>query len=245
MMNEPVEINGIKIDITDYRGLSSLISNAISTGENIKIGYANANTINLSYRNHRLKEYLGSFDFIHPDGAGIKAAINFLYPGAYKITRFTGSDFYPVFINNSIKNNYKLFFFGHTDDVLSKIPLTHKELKICGMQEGYDYDNNKLIADINASKPDILIIGLGTPLQEKWVFENKSKINVKVIICTGEGIRVFAGIKQRGPVLLRKLGLEWLYRFNTSPLKYFNRYIIGNPLFLYRIIILKMRKLRA
>ena len=245
MKNEPAEINGIRIDITDYHELNSLISKAISEEKSLKIGYANANTINLSYSIQRLKEYLGSFDLIHPDGAGIKAAVRFLHQGKYNITRFTGSDFYPYLISNSVNNKYKLFFFGHTNDVLGKIPLNQKELVICGMQEGYSYDNNKLIEDINISKPDILIIGLGTPLQEKWVFENSAKINVKVIICTGEGIRVFAGIKRRGPVFLRKLGLEWLYRFSTSPLKYFNRYIIGNPLFLYRIIILKMRKLRA
>jgi len=243
MKSESVNINGIEIDITDYSILLQLINSAIDQNQKLCIAYANANSVNFSYINPEFKNYLQKFDIIHPDGIGIKLAINFLRTGFYKGSRFTGSDFYPLLTADAIKHNRKLFFFGNSEEVLNKISGNNHGLQIAGLQNGYNFEDEKVIAQINSSMSDILIIGLGTPLQEKWIAEHREHINCRVMICVGDGISVFAGTRQRGPVLLRAIGMEWLFRLMSSPLKYFKRYIIGNPLFLYRIIMLKMRKL--
>jgi len=243
MKSESVNINGIEIDITDYSHLLQQINEAISENRTLYIAYANANSVNISFGQPELKSYLKKFDIIHPDGIGTKFAINFLRPGFYKGSRFTGSDFYPHLTADAIKHNRKLFFFGNTEEVLNKISGNNHGLQIAGLHNGYNFENEKVITQINASKADVLIVGLGTPLQEKWIAEHRERINCRVMICVGDGISVFAGTRQRGPALLRAIGMEWLYRLMSSPLKYFKRYIIGNPLFLYRIIILKMRKL--
>ena len=243
MKSPSVNINGIKIDITDYSILLQQINSAIDQNRNLCIAYSNANSVNFSYNNPEFKNYLRKFDITHPDGIGIKLAINFLCPGLYKGSRFTGSDFYPLLTADAIKHNRKVFFFGNTEEVLSKISGNNNGLQIAGLHNGYNFEDEKVIAQINASMTDVLIIGLGTPLQEKWIAEHRERISCRVIICVGEGISVFAGTRQRGPVFLHTIGMEWLYRLLSSPLKYFKRYIIGNPLFLYRIIILKMRKL--
>jgi N-acetylglucosaminyldiphosphoundecaprenol N-acetyl-beta-D-mannosaminyltransferase len=88
-----------------------------------------------------------------------------------------------------------------------------------------------------------LIIGLGQPLQEKWINDNHAQLNASVLIAVGDGIKVFAGEKRRGPLFMRKLGLEWLIRLFFNPFKYFNRYMVGIPVFLYRIIRAKLSKL--
>jgi N-acetylglucosaminyldiphosphoundecaprenol N-acetyl-beta-D-mannosaminyltransferase len=243
MKSPSVNINGIKIDITDYSILLQQINSAIDQNRKLCIAYANANSVNFSYNNPEFKNYLQKFDIIHPDGIGIKLAINFLRPGLYKGSRFTGSDFYPLLTADAIKHNRKVFFFGNTDEVLSKISGYNHGLQITGLQNGYNFEDEKVIARINASKADVLIVGLGTPLQEKWIAKHSDNISCRVVICVGDGISVIAGTRQRGPVLMRAIGMEWFHRLLSSPLKYFKRYIIGNPLFLYRIIILKMRKL--
>ena len=243
MKSPSVNINGINIDITDYSMLLQQINSAIDQNRKLCIAYANANSVNISYGQPELKSYLKKFDTIHPDGIGINLAINFLRPGLYKGSRFTGSDFYPLLTADAIKHNRKVFFFGNTDEVLSKISDHNHGLQIAGLHNGYNFEKEKVITQINSAKADVLIVGLGTPLQEKWIAEHSKRINCRVIICVGDGISVFADTRQRGPVLLRAIGMEWLYRLLSSPLKYFKRYIIGNPLFLYRIIILKMRKL--
>lgn len=243
----PVEkniiINKVKIDNIGYTGLTALIHQAIDTKKQISIAYANANTINLTYKDKKLIDTLNSFDIIHPDGSGVYFASRYLYKDSGLQQKFTGSDLYPILAEYAINNNWKIFFFGHDDDTLSRISQNIPGLIITGMHNGYVYNDLEIINQINSSQSDILIVGLGTPLQENWVNKFKDKLNCKVIICVGDGIKVFAGNKKRGPTLLRKFGLEWLARYSTNPIKYFKRYIIGNPLFLYRIIILKMRKL--
>ncbi|MEO8514783.1 MAG: WecB/TagA/CpsF family glycosyltransferase [Ignavibacteria bacterium] len=240
---DKIIINDIGIDNTTYAGLLSEIQSGIELSKQVSVAYANANTINLTYSNSSLRDVLNSFDIVHPDGVGVYLASRYLYGKNGLSVRFNGSDFYPLLAELAAINKWKVFFFGHDDDTLSKIKHRLPDMIIGGMQNGYTYNNTELINAINSSGCDILIIGLGTPKQENWVNEAKDKLNCKVIICVGDGIKVFAGSIKRAPKFLRKSGLEWFWRLSLNPFKYFRRYVIGNPLFLYRIIRLKMRKL--
>jgi exopolysaccharide biosynthesis WecB/TagA/CpsF family protein len=242
MNPDKIEIAGLGIDNVSYSDLLHTVAGSVTANKKTIITYVNAHTINLIYRDKSLIELLNSFDIIHPDGVGIYAASKFLYGKNGFKERITGSDLYPMLIDTSIKNNYKLFFFGHDEDTLNKIRLNYPALNICGTVEGYEYNDNNVVSAINDSMPDILIIGLSFPKQEKWLITHKDKLNFKVGICVGDGIKVFAGIKRRGPKFLQTLGLEWTARLLLNPVKYFSRYVIGNPLFLYRIIMLKIRK---
>ena len=155
----------------------------------------------------------------------------------------TGSDLYPVLLKEGLKRNWGFFFFGHDNPTLEKISTLNPQLNIRGTNEGYSFDTENVINRITESNAEILIIGLSFPKQEMWITENKNKINCSVIIAVGDGIKVFAGVKKRGITLVRKLGFEWAIRLINNPLKYWRRYLIGNPLFLYRIIKLKLSKL--
>lgn len=236
-------VNGIKINFAGYAEILNNICNAAEGSGKKIFGYANVNSFNLCYKYPELKNYLNSFDIIHPDGTGIRMGVKFLNKNIKLPERLSGSDFYPLLINKAIKNKYSFYFFGHDNKTLGKIPVLNPELIIKGYSEGYNFKDEDIISDINSANPDILIIGLGTPKQEEWVYKYSSQLNCRVILIVGDGIKVFAGNKKRGPVFMQKAGLEWLYRFITNPVKYFGRYIIGNPLFLYRIFMLKMRKL--
>ncbi len=156
------------------------------------------------------------FDFIHPDGIGVYFASKYLYKKSGLTKRFTGSDFYPFLIEQAIERNWKLFFFGDSDTTLEKIKTQNLNLNVVGIHNGYDYVNLDLVKKINISNPDILIVGLGCPKQEKWIIENYSNLNVNVIIAVGDGIKVFAGNKIRGPLVLRQLGLEWFVRLISN-----------------------------
>jgi exopolysaccharide biosynthesis WecB/TagA/CpsF family protein len=241
--SDEIIISDVKIENTDHSGLISSISSAIEHNKQCAIAYANANTINLTYKDNKLTDILNSFDIIHPDGIGIYLASRYLFGKNSLPGRFNGSDLYPELAEYAIRNKWRVFFFGNDDETLSKIVHHNPGLNISGLQNGYNFKDPEVITKFNSVESDLLVIGLGTPKQETWVTTFKEKLNCKVIICVGDGIKVFAGSKIRGPKLMRKLGLEWLVRLALNPVKYFSRYVIGNPLFLYRIIILKMRKL--
>lgn len=176
-----------------------------------------------------------SFDLIHPDGVGVFYASKYLYGTDGMNERFAGSDFYISLISSSISEGRSIFFFGHTLKELDKIKTNYPALNIAGIQEGYNFDTDEVIEKINRSNPDIIIIGLSCPVQEKWMYENKDKIKFKVMLAVGDGIKVFSGDKIRGPKILQKAGLEWLVRVFTDPLNNFNRYVKGIPIFIQRI----------
>jgi len=239
-----VSIRGIRIDDITYDDLCELIERKITAGKQAVITYANADTINRSYGNPEIINRTNSFDVVHPDGIGIFLASRFLFGSNGFRKRFTGSDFYPYLINAALKNKYSFFFFGGEQKTLSILKKNQPDLIIAGLQEGYDFNDEEVVALINSSNADLLVVGLGREKQEKWLIANREKLNSKIIIAVGEGIKVFEGKKKRGPVFLRKIGLEWLVRYLINPIKHFKRYIIGNPLFLCRIITLKLRNLK-
>lgn len=230
---EVFEINVSKLTSENFL---KCIGSSIKENKKLSIAYANADTLNKIYNDKNLKKIYNAFELVHPDGIGIYLASKFLSGKCGLDERLTGSDFYEVLIKESIKENWSYFFFGHDELTLQKIGKAYPDLNISAVQEGYKFDNEKVIEEINKINPDIIIIGLSCPIQEKWIYENKSRINFKVILAVGDGIKIFAKLKKRGPLFLRKLGFEWLTRYTLNPVSNFRKYILGNPLFIYRVI---------
>ena len=154
--------------------------------------------------------------------------------------RQSGSDFYEILIKFCIKHQLKLFIFGDKDETLENIKTSYPELELVGLQNGFSFENDKILIEINKSNPDILIVGLGTPKQEEWIIQNKQLLKVNIIIAVGDGIKVFAGTKRRGPKWIQKIGLEWLIRLLFEPKRLWKRYIMGIPLFIFRVIKFKL-----
>jgi len=239
---DKINIFGVNINKIDYGILLGKIYIAIEKKQKLSIAYANSSTLNNSYSNSHNQDLLNSFELIHADGIGVFLASKLLYGKNGLSSRMTGSDFYAKLIEEGVKRKWRFLFFGHDKPTLVKIRTQNPGLNITGINEGYSFDTDELTERINNSGTDILVIGLGFPKQEIWINENKNKLKCSVIIAVGDGIKVFAGTKKRGTALIRKLGLEWTVRLIFSPLKYWKRYVIGNPLFLYRIIKFKLSK---
>ncbi|MBS1552452.1 MAG: WecB/TagA/CpsF family glycosyltransferase [Bacteroidetes bacterium] len=236
MKTESVKIFGVNINKLDDDTFLKVINDGINEKSKLCIAYANADSLNKIYSDKGLKKVYDSFGIIHPDGIGVFLASKFLYGGKGLKVRLTGSDFYGRLIKNSVHNNHSYFFFGHSDEILSEVKRANPELNIAGYQEGYNFNDDTVTDKINRLNPDIIIIGLSCPIQEKWMFKNKNRINFGIMLAVGDGIKVFAGKKIRGPVFIRKFGFEWLVRFFLDPVSNFRKYIIGNPLFVFRII---------
>ena len=225
-----------------YAQLLQEIENNILENKQLLITYCNAQTCNLCHKFPGMQKIIAEFNIIHPDGFGIFFASKFLYGRNGFQNRLTGSAFYQLLLEKGIKRNWKFFFFGDKDETLKEISSVHPELMIAGCHNGYTYENGKLLSLINDSKPDILIVGMGSPKQEDWIINFKSKLDVKIILAVGDGIKVFSGSKKRGTGFIQKIGLEWMVRLFFEPKRLWRRYLVGNPLFLIRIIKCKFSK---
>ncbi len=236
------EIFGIKVANVSYNELLKYIKDTIDSNKRRIITYVTANSLNIIYKNYEVKEIFDKFNIIHPDGIGTFLAIRFLYGIKNIENKITGSDFYPILIRAAIRYKWRLFFWGDEKDVLERIQNQYEGMEICGYYEGYNIISSKIIQNINMSKADILIVGMGCPLQESWIIKVKDKLNVKVILAVGDGIKIFANVRNRGTKLFRNIGLEWAFRLLSEPGRLWKRYIIGIPLFILRIIKLYLRR---
>ncbi len=109
------------------------------------------------------------------------------------------------------------------------------------MYKGYNFNTNEVIKRINDSNTDILFVGLGVTRQEKWIIENYKYINVELIIAVGGWFQYLAENKKRAPKFLRQLHLEWLIKLINEFSVVWKRYLIGVPLFFYRVLTKKIQ----
>jgi N-acetylglucosaminyldiphosphoundecaprenol N-acetyl-beta-D-mannosaminyltransferase len=101
-----------------------------------------------------------------------------------------------------------------------------------------------VLQEIQAARPDILLLGLGMPLQETWLMENRHRIDAGVALTGGAVFDYVSGGLRRGPRLLTDNGLEWLARLHLEPRRLWRRYLLGNPIFLLRVLGQVFRRLR-
>ncbi len=100
---------------------------------------------------------------------------------------------------------------------------------------GTKKDTEKVIADINRVKPDLLLVGLGAPRQEQWISQNKERIDAKVFAGIGGSFDGMAGVVKRAPDIFIRLNLEWFYRLLKQPTRF--KRMLKLPLFLIKVII--------
>jgi N-acetylglucosaminyldiphosphoundecaprenol N-acetyl-beta-D-mannosaminyltransferase len=173
----------------------------------------------------------------------LAARINGHHPPA----RSTWADFGWPLLELCCRNKFKVFFFGCAPGIAEQAKIAALEryplLNIVGVEHGFidwknqnSMDNTRLIDSINQSGADILIIGLGMPRQEQWILDQRKRLNVKVIMTGGAVFNYLSGKERRAPAWMLNAGLEWLFRFALEPRRLFRRYIIGNPLFLWRVL---------
>ena len=211
----------------------------IDAGRRKKIAFLNTHYLNTAYKDKTQVERLKKFDYVFPDGSGVSLACKILgYP--YR-DNLNGTDMLLHLCVLSEKKGRKMYFFGGKDGVADKAVFNLKKrfpyVKIAGARSGFftKEQEPEIIAHINALKPDMLFVGFGAPLQEKWVLENFDKLNCPLVFAIGGVVDVYSGNLSRNPVL-RNLGLEWLGRLMQEPVRLFGRYVIGNPLFVLRVI---------
>ena len=117
---------------------------------------------------------------------------------------------------------------------------------IAGSHHGYfaqgSPDETAVIDEINASGADIVLVGMGVPIQDIWVAANATRLRAPVLIGVGGLFDFYSGAKSRAPRLLRTLGLEWTWRLALEPGRMWRRYLIGNVVFLSHATAIAFRK---
>ncbi len=185
---------------------------------------------------------LKSADLITPDGAGILWATTTLN---YPLTeRVTGIDIINNICQLAIKKGYSLYLLGASPGVAEEASLNltrhYPGLKIVGSHHGYfaPQGEAEIVREIKEKRPDILLVGMGMPKQEKWIAKNLNKLNVSVCMGVGGSFDVISGRIPRAPLWMQKHGMEWIYRSIKQPKRVF--WILALFYFIWLVVLGKI-----
>ncbi|RWO77685.1 MAG: glycosyltransferase [Mesorhizobium sp.] len=204
-----------------------------------KVTFLNAHNANVAYTDPVVAEALDNF-LILPDGVGVDLAAKLLY-GASFPDNLNGTDFIPAFLQASARP-LTVGLLGATrvnaeaaSKKLAALALQHRFVVI---HDGYfsPAEEPAIVDRIARLRPDVLLVAMGVPRQELWIARHIDARHCTLPIAVGALLDFLSGTVPRAPLWMRRLRLEWLFRLWIEPGRLWRRYVVGNPLFLWRVI---------
>jgi N-acetylglucosaminyldiphosphoundecaprenol N-acetyl-beta-D-mannosaminyltransferase len=248
MFPEKKIVLDLSVSIASSKDILEAIESSLSSDgkQQVTIAYANAYCAVAAHKDQQLASILNSVEILHPDGIGVSGALRFLYGEKISDGRINGTDLYYEILRMAGQHQWKIFLFGDTAETLNQahieIHRRYPGVHLVGSHHGFtDLDEPGPLKEIRASSPDILLLGLGMLRQELWIQKYRNELQVPVCIMVGGGISFLSGVRKRAPLILRSVGLEWLYRLFQEPQRLWHRYLIGIPLFCWLVLRQKLR----
>jgi N-acetylglucosaminyldiphosphoundecaprenol N-acetyl-beta-D-mannosaminyltransferase len=211
-----------------------------------RVYFVNAHSLNIAASDPIYRNVLNSADTVFGDGTGVRWAAR--RRGVRLRDNVNGTDFIPSLFRATADRGHSCYLLGGdaaTAEMAGDFARrTFPGWRLLGWHHGYLADeatDAAVLARINAAKPDLLLVGMGNPLQEKWIHGHLPMLHVPVCIGVGGLFDFWAGNVSRSPRWLRRLGHEWLWRLVQEPRRMARRYLIGNPLFLVRVLLERSR----
>ena len=212
---------------------------ALGVGEKALLAFVNPDCLNIAYTHDRYRAVLQQAARVLPDGIGVK--IGCRMRGVGLAANVNGTDLFPRLCERAARDGFSLFLLGArpgiADLVAENMQARYPGLMIAGIQHGYfgTDEEDAIIARINASGAGVLLVAFGVPRQELWLAEHHDVLTPPVRMGVGGLFDFYSGRIPRAPLWLREIGLEWVWRLIQEPGRMWRRYILGNPLFLYRV----------
>ena len=224
-----------------YKGTNKefldLLDKRIDDNKKAFIITANPETLTYSESDEEINKMLNDKNnLIIPDGIAIVKAANML--GINIKERITGFDVCEHLLNYASINKKKVYLFGSKEEVIDgmkeAIKNKYNGIKLVGSENGYVKDKDGVFKKIIKLEPDIVLVALGIPAQEKLIYKHLNSFKKGIFVGVGGSFDVISGTKKRAPKLFIKLNLEWLYRIVTEP-KRLKRFYNNNIKFILKI----------
>jgi N-acetylglucosaminyldiphosphoundecaprenol N-acetyl-beta-D-mannosaminyltransferase len=238
-------ILGVRVDVVGWSDLLELTLAAIKGPTTAVVSNVNIHALNIAYEDPVFRNFINSSDAVFCDGYGVKLA-SALVCGV-SLDRIAFPDWFGDLAGRLAAEDHSLFLLGagpgRAEKAASTLCNLHPRLKIVGTRDGYfdknrgSLENESVVAMINEARPDILAVGFGMPLQERWLAENIPRLNVGVAFTVGATFDYVSGAVRRAPRWTVDHGLEWIGRLAIEPRRLWRRYLLGIPLFAGRLLL--------
>jgi N-acetylglucosaminyldiphosphoundecaprenol N-acetyl-beta-D-mannosaminyltransferase len=245
-------ICGVEIDQYSFDEVTEQIVNHILTsGSPEYVVTPNAHHVVTLQSDERFRQIYREAFLVVPDGVSLLWAAKFL--NAPLQDRVNGTDLFEKLCAIAAEKHLKIFLLGGrpgaAEGAAQVLKKRHPDLNIVGTYcPPYGFEKNPTELDrintaIQTGAPHILFVGLGAPKQEYWIFDNYKALDVPISVGIGVSFEFVAGVVERAPKLMQSLGLEWLFRLLVEPRRLWQRYIVGNTVFVSLIIRQRLRLL--
>lgn len=229
----------LRLDNLEREDVHARLQAAITERQKMQLAFVNADCVNLSVSRPDYRAALQELELVLADGVGIQVAARM--QGLRLKANLNGTDLFPWICHWAEQEGWRIYFLGGREGVaeamVARLQREYPNLQIAGWQHGYwrSESETELVSRIRASRPDLLLVALGVPAQELWIRRWQRELDVPVSLGVGGLFDFYSGRIPRAPLWLQELGLEWLWRLKQEPLRLWRRYVIGNPLFLWRL----------
>src|SRR5271170_1905596 len=226
-----VAILGVPIDNVTMTQVLGAIETSIDEGGFHQIATANVDFLINSIHDLELKEILSACFLVLPDGMPLVWASRLM--GASLQERVSGADLVPRLVELAAIHSYSIFLLGSCEassrGASQWIEHHYPEARVVGrhcpaLAELEEMDHEEILLQIEAARPDILLVAFGSPKQEKWLAMHRHRLRVPVCIGVGGSLDLLAGLLPRAPLWMREHGLEWFYRTCHEPARLGLRY---------------------
>lgn len=214
-----------------------------------QICFVNADCANIAYRNPVYLDVLKKADFCFADGIGLKLAGKLL---AREVRQnINGTDLFPRLCEALSKSGKGMFLLGAkpgvAEDVAKWVNENSPGTLVQGLQHGYfkSEEESSILERMRASGASLLLVAFGAPRQDLWIHQHLSNTNAKVAMGVGGLFDFYSGRMPRAPLWMREMAMEWVFRLIQEPGRMWKRYLVGNFLFLFRVIWERIRSKRS
>jgi exopolysaccharide biosynthesis WecB/TagA/CpsF family protein len=229
-------------DLSREEAIGRLLQ-AVQYRQPMKIAFCNAHTANLAWNDSAIRALLGDFT-VFADGVGIDIAARLLHGHSFA-ANLNGTDFVPSLLVAEARP-LRIALFGARPGVADKAAAILADIapqhQITAVRHGYasETETDTFLTELRANPVDILLVAMGNPHQEQWIARNITGDHATLAFGVGALFDFLAGEVPRAPLWIRQIRLEWLYRLGQEPGRLFARYVLGIPLFLLRVALVKL-----
>jgi N-acetylglucosaminyldiphosphoundecaprenol N-acetyl-beta-D-mannosaminyltransferase len=235
-MKTPVfDLLGIRVHALSKHDLMNIISRAVDDCARCIIGNHNLHSLYVWSHEPRMRQFYFLTDYTHIDGMSVVLLGRLLGLPLKREHRTGYVDFLPFLAEEAANHEWRIFYLGSRPGVAEtaagELRKRYPGLRIRTHHGHFDADqagreNQRVLAEINAYAPHILLVGMGMPRQEVWVLENQKEIAANAVLCCGGLMDYIAGVIPTPPRWIGRLGFEWLYRLVSEPGRLWQRYLL-------------------
>ena len=238
------DVLGVGISAIDMHTAVAEIGRWIASGERHYVCITGVHGVIESQRSPDLKEIHNRSGLTTPDGMPMVWASH--WAGAKDVTRVYGPDLLLSVCGLAAREGWRMYFYGGGEGIPERLADRLVE-QFPGLQVAGTFsppfrplqpeEATAIVDRINASRADIVWVGLSTPKQERWMAENRPRLEAAALIGVGAAFDIHAGTLPQAPKWMQQRGLEWMYRLIREPRRLWRRYLRNNPRFVWSVLL--------